>query len=112
MRQGEDSNPDLIYDMLTYPACVKHGYGVAQNELLIPSLRQQLCFSYKAKTKRKAAQQDTHYPFCLTMETSGQRAWLSPPAVLAQRGPCGRVCFIAGLKLEIAQPPRTKVIVG
>lgn len=30
-------------------------------------LRHQLCFSYKAKTKRKATKQDTHCQFLLTL---------------------------------------------
>ena len=108
MRQGWDSNPYSIHDLTacrTHPpphTCTHSVYKTVigdERKLNIPSLRHRLCFSYKAKTKRKATKQDTHYPFCLTMYVDVQPTGLAfsssrPGSLWA----CGWVCFMAGPK--------------
>lgn len=46
------------------------------------------------------------------METAGQQAWLSPPAVLARLSLVVEGVLLHAENPKIAQSPRTKVIVG
>lgn len=68
-------------------------------KLNTPYQRHSLCFSYKAKRKRKATSQDTHYQDCLTCRLSSQQAWLLLQPSWLTTGPVVG-CFIACRKLQ------------